>query len=172
MFAHFVVDFLSMLHLFDAYTEHNTNSSPAPWGGKFLSTEKEIRFGIKSEINLFQENQKILIHFCMKQHEDISWIFFGNKKTRQIGWPVGKIDGILSSSVQYFKQLTDGGVISSHQNYVTSYSGNSQKEAMWIHHFVIIFLQLFHAKFKKVENINFVHDSHSLFVHHFNHDKE
>jgi hypothetical protein len=71
-----------MLLLFDAYTEHNANSAPAPWGGKFLSTEKEVRFGNKSESNLFQENQKILIHFCMKQHEDMLWNFFGNKKTR------------------------------------------------------------------------------------------
>ncbi len=96
--------------------------------------------------------------------------FFLNKKTRQIGWPVGKIDGIWSSSVRYFKQLTDGGVISPHQNYVASYSDNKQKEAMWIHHFVI--LQLFHAKFKKVENINFIHDNHSLFVCHFSHNEE
>ncbi len=41
---------------------------------------------------------------------------------------------------------------------------------MWIHHFVI--LQLFHAKFKKVQNLNFVHDNHSLFVRHFNQDEE
>jgi hypothetical protein len=56
MFAHFVVVCLSMLLLFDAYTEHNTNSTPAPWRGKFLSTEKEVRFGNKSENNLFLEN--------------------------------------------------------------------------------------------------------------------
>jgi hypothetical protein len=73
-------------------------------------------------------------------------------------------------SVRYFKQLTDDGVISSHQNYVDSYSGDEQKEGMWIHHFVI--LQLFHAKFTKVGNINFVHDNHSLIVCDFNHDKE
>jgi hypothetical protein len=118
-FAHFVIDLLPMLLLFDAYTEHNANSSPAPWGGKFLSTEKEVRFGNKSESDLFQENQKILIFFFMKQCEDISWIFFGNEKTRQIGWPVA-VGKIWSSSGWYFKQLTDGGVISSHQNYVAS----------------------------------------------------
>ncbi len=106
----------------------------------------------------------------MKQHEDISWIFFGNKTIKQIGWLCRKIDGVWSLSLRNFKQLTDGGVLSSHQNYVDSYSGDKQKEAMWIHHFVI--LQLFHAKFKKVEIINFVHDTHSLFVCHFNHDKE
>ena len=106
----------------------------------------------------------------MKQHEDISWIFFGNKTIKQIGWLCRKIDGVWSLSLRNFKQLTDGGVLSSHQNYVDSYSGDKQKEAMCIHHFVI--LQLFHAKFKKVGNINFIHNNHSLFVRHFNHDKE
>jgi hypothetical protein len=106
----------------------------------------------------------------MKQCEDICWIFFGNKMRTQIGWPCRKIDGMWSLSVRYFKQLTNGDVISSHQNYVTSYSGDKQKEAMWIHHFVI--LQLFHAKFKKVQKNIFVHDNHSLFVCHFNHNED
>jgi hypothetical protein len=80
----------------------------------------------------------------MKQHADISWKLFGNKTKIQIGWSSKKIDGIWSSSVRYVKQLTHGGVISSHQNYVDNYSVDKQKEAMWIHHFVI--LQLFHAQ--------------------------
>jgi hypothetical protein len=119
---------------------------------------------------MFQENQKILIHFCMNQGEDVAWIFFGNRTRSQIGWPCKKIDGIWSSSVGYVKQFTDGGVISSHQNYVDSESGEKRKEIMWIHHFVI--LQLFHPKYQKVQNINFVHDNHSLFVHHFYHDED
>jgi hypothetical protein len=170
MFAQNVIDYLSMVLLFDAYTEHNANTSPAPWGGKYLSTEREVRFGNKSEKDLFQENQNILIHFCMKQYADISWKLFGKKTKNQIGWPSKKNDGIWSSSVWYFKQMTDGGVISSHKNYVDSNSGDKQKEAIWIHHFLI--LQLFHAKFKKVGNIDFVHDNLSLFVCHFNHDEE
>jgi hypothetical protein len=97
---------------------------------------------------MFQENQKVLIHFCMNQREDISWNCFGNKARNKIGWPCKKIDGIWSSSVQYFKQSTDGGIISSHQYYVDSYSGEKYKETMWIHHFVI--LQLFHPKYQKV----------------------
>jgi hypothetical protein len=52
-----------MVLLFDAYTVHNANTAPAPWGGKFLSTDKEVRFGNKSESDMFQENQKNLIHF-------------------------------------------------------------------------------------------------------------
>jgi hypothetical protein len=93
-FAQFVIDYLSLVLLFDAYTDHNANTSPAPWGGKYLSTEKEVRFGNKSGSDMFQENQKILIHFCMKQHQDVSWNFFGNKTRTQIGWPCKKIDGI------------------------------------------------------------------------------
>jgi hypothetical protein len=71
-FAQFVIDFMSMMLLFDAYTEHNTNTSPAPWGGKYLSTEKEVRFRNKSESDPCQENQNILNNFCMKQRADIS----------------------------------------------------------------------------------------------------
>ena len=71
-FAEFVKDFLSMVFLFDAYTEHNANTSLDRWEDKYLSTEKEVRFGNKSVSDLFQEFQKILIHFCMKQCEDIS----------------------------------------------------------------------------------------------------
>jgi hypothetical protein len=57
-FAQFVIDYLSMVLFFDAYTEHNATTSPAPWGGKFLSTEKEVRFGNKSESDMFQEIKK------------------------------------------------------------------------------------------------------------------
>jgi hypothetical protein len=170
MFAQFVIDYLSMVLLFDAYTDHNAYTSPAPWGAKYLSTDKEVKFGNKSESDMFQENQKILIHFCMNQWKDVAWNFFGNRTRSQIGWPCKKIDGIWSSSVQYVKQFTDGGIISSHQNYVDSESGEKRKEAMWIQCFVI--LRIFHPKYQKVRNINFVHDNHSLFVCHFYHDED
>jgi hypothetical protein len=164
-FARFVVDILSMLLLLNAYTEHNANTSPAPWANRFLSTEKEQRFGDKSETDLFLKNQKLLIHFCMKKREDVTYMFFGNSKTKQIGWPVGKLDAIWSSSVRFFKQLSQGGVMSSYHNYVATYSGKKRQEAMWIHHFVI--LQLFHVKFRKLEDITFLHDNHSLLVCNF-----
>ncbi len=105
----------------------------------------------------------------MNQREDIVWIFFGNKTSNQIGWPCKKNDGTWTSRVRYVKQFTDGSITSSHQNYVDSYSGEKHKEAMWIHHFVI--LKLFHPKYKTVQKIHFVHDNHSLFVYHFNHDE-
>ncbi len=127
LFAQFIIDYLSLVLLFDAYTDHNANSSHIPWGGKYLSTDKEVNFGHKSESDMFQENPKILIHFCMKQREDIAWKFLGNKTSNQIGWPCKKIDGIWTSSVRYVKQFTDGGIIPSHQNYVDSYSGEKRK---------------------------------------------
>jgi hypothetical protein len=172
MFAQFVIGSLSMVLLFDAYTDHNAITSPAPRGGKYLSTDKEVKFGNKSESDIFQENQNVLIHFCMNQHEDIAWKFFGNKTRNQIGWPCKKIDiRVWSSSVQYVKQFTtDSGIISSHQHYVDSYSRDKGKEAMWIHYFVI--LQLFHPKYQKVQEIHFVHDIHSLIVCHFNHNED
>jgi hypothetical protein len=74
----------------------------------------------------------------MNQREGVAWIFFGNRIRSQIGWPCKNIDGIKLSSVRYVKQFTDGGIISSHQNYVDSESGEKRKEAMWIHHFVIL----------------------------------
>ncbi len=47
-FACFVIDFLSMLLLFDAYSDHNANASPAPWAGSNFSM---------SEQEMIQENQ-------------------------------------------------------------------------------------------------------------------
>jgi hypothetical protein len=63
-FAQFVIDYLSMVLLFAAYTEHNTKTSPAPWGDKYLSTDKAVRFGKKSESDMFQENQKYWLIFA------------------------------------------------------------------------------------------------------------
>jgi hypothetical protein len=48
-FACFVVDFLSMLLLFDACIDHNANAAPAPWASRFLSTIKEDRHDDKSK---------------------------------------------------------------------------------------------------------------------------
>ena len=44
MLAQFVIDYLSMVLSIDAYTDHSVQASPAPWGGKYLSTDKEVKF--------------------------------------------------------------------------------------------------------------------------------
>jgi hypothetical protein len=67
-FAQFVIDYLYMVLLFDAYTYQNANYSPAPWGGKYLSTDKEVKFENKSESDMFQENQKSTDSFL---HESV-----------------------------------------------------------------------------------------------------
>ena len=135
--------------------------------GTNIFTKKEQSFGDKSESDLFVENQNILIHFCMKQREDVSYILGGNTKTKKIGWLFENWtqSGIWFSSARFFKQLSQGGDMSSYHNYVATYSGKKQQEAIWIHHFVI--LQLFHAKFREWDNITFLHDNHSLFFCHF-----
>ena len=157
-----------MLILFDSYSKHNTNVSPAPWGDKCLSTDKQVDLGNKSECNLFIDNQRILIQFCINQRDDIPWIFFGNKKAGQISWAPRKIAAIWTSNVCFVKQFTDGGVSTSHKNQCDSNSGEKRKECMWIHHFVI--LQLFYPKFRNCGDVNFLQDNHSMFVCCFNSD--
>jgi hypothetical protein len=47
-----------MVLLFDAYTDHNANTSPTPWGAKYLSTDKKVKFGNKSESDCFKKTKK------------------------------------------------------------------------------------------------------------------
>jgi hypothetical protein len=157
-----VIDFIAMSLLFDCCSKHNTNVSPAPWGGRCLSTDKQVELGNKSECGLFIDNQRILIEYYMLQREDIAWKLFGNKKVGQIGWAPGKLDSIWTSSICFVKQFYDGGVSSSHS------SGENHNECMWIHHFVT--LQLFHPKFRNCDDVNFLHENYSMFVCRFNSD--
>jgi hypothetical protein len=83
-----------MVLLFGAYTDHNAQESPAPWGGKYLSTDNKVMFGNRSESDMIHENQKILIHFFMKQHPDISPIVFGNK-------PEIRLVGLVRKLMEY-----------------------------------------------------------------------
>ncbi len=46
-FAKFVVDFIAMLLLFDAFIYHNAQAAPAPWTGRQLSIEEQ---------NVFRQN--------------------------------------------------------------------------------------------------------------------
>jgi hypothetical protein len=60
-----------MLLLFDAYSDLNANTSPTPWGGKYLSTDKEVRcLETSQKVICFKKLKKNMIHFCMKQHPD------------------------------------------------------------------------------------------------------
>jgi hypothetical protein len=161
-FARFVIDFLSMLLLFDTYTDHNVNASPAPWVGRNFSM---------SEREMIQENQLVLIKFCLKQNEVMVWKFFGNnnKKNCQLGWQVGECDTLWTSSVRYVSKFKSG-ISSLYKDYQDMYKGDKRKESMWIHHFVI--LQLFHPKFLKIESAEILHDNHSSFVRQFTTGKQ
>jgi hypothetical protein len=76
-FAHFVIDFLSMLLLFDAYSDHNANAAPIPWASRNFSM---------SEQEMIQVNQLVLIKFCLKQNEDMAWNFLAPTTRRVVNW--------------------------------------------------------------------------------------
>ena len=49
-FAKFVVDFIAMSLLFDAFIHHNTQAAPAPWAGRHLSIKEK---NCSNKIKLF-----------------------------------------------------------------------------------------------------------------------
>ncbi len=75
-FAKFVVDFLAISLLFDSFLYHNAQAAPAPWAGRHLSMDKQ---------HLFQQNQIVLIKFCLQQIEDVAWKLFGKREFGTVG---------------------------------------------------------------------------------------
>jgi hypothetical protein len=78
-FAKFVVDFIAMPLLFDAFIYHNAQTAPAPWAGRHLSIKEQ---------KLFQQNQIVLVKFCLRQNEDQAWKLFGKREFGSVGWRV------------------------------------------------------------------------------------
>ncbi len=72
-------------------SEHNANASPAPWAGRNLSTIKEDRHDNKREQEILQENQTVLIMFCIKQREDIAWIFLATRRPVNLDGRLGNL---------------------------------------------------------------------------------
>jgi hypothetical protein len=134
-FAKFVIDFLAMLLLFDFFLYHNAQAAPAPWAGMHLSMDEQ---------RLFQQNQIVLIKFCLQQNEGVAWKLFSKREFGTVGWNVSNLDSLWVKIVLYVHQLK-AGVCSSYKDYPATYNGEKRKEMMWVHHFVI--LQLFHPKF-------------------------
>jgi hypothetical protein len=97
-FAKFVVDFLAMLLLF-GFFYHNAQAAPAPWAGRHLSMDEQ---------RLFQQNQIVLIKFCLQQNEDVAWKLFGKSEFGTVGWNVSNLDSLWGKSVQYVHQLKAG----------------------------------------------------------------
>ncbi len=158
-FAKFVIDFIAMLLLFDAFIYHNTQAAPAPWAGRHQSIEEQ---------NLFQKIQIVLVKFCLHQNEDQAWKLFGKREFGTVGWTVSNLDSLWGSSVLYFCQFK-AGVSSYYKDYQATYKGEKCKELMWIHHFVI--LQLFHPKFCMEKDIRFEHKNSGLFLCQFTFDE-
>jgi hypothetical protein len=148
---------LSTFLLFNAYTDHNSQASPTPWSGKQLGKDPELQYGNKSQSQLYQENQCILVHYCMTVNRDVSTKFFGNGT----GWSVDKLDPIWASSLRYYKQLSGYGIVSSFPSSHVNENGK-RVEGMWIHHFVI--LQMFHRRFLEHDNPIFKNENYTSFV--------
>ena len=151
-FAKFVIDFLAMSLLFDSFLYHNAQAAPAPWAGRHLTMDEQ---------RLFQQNQTVLIKFCLQQNEDVAWKLFGKREFGTVGWNVSNLDSLWGKSVRYVRQLK-AGVCSSYKDYLDTYKGEKRKEMMWIHHFVI--LQLFHPKFCNEKDVRFEHDDNTMFL--------
>ncbi len=151
-FAKFVVDFLAMLLLFDSFLYHTAQDAPTPWAGRHLSMDEQC---------LFQQNQIVLIKFCLQQNEDVAWKLFGKREIRTVGWNVSNLDSLWGKSVWYVCQ-SKAGVCSSYKDYPATYKGEKRKEMMWIHHFVI--LQLFHPKYRNEKDVCFQHEDSTMFL--------
>ncbi len=90
-FAKFVVDFIAMSLLFDAFIYHNAQAAPAPWAGRHLVPIEEQ--------NLFQQNQIVLVKFCLCQNEDQAWKLFGKREFGTVGWTVSNLDSLWGCGV-------------------------------------------------------------------------
>ena len=82
-FAKFVIDFIAMSLLFDAFIYYNAQAAPAPWAGRHLSIKEQ---------NLFKQNQIVLVKFCLCQNEDQAWKLFGAREFGTVGWTVSNLD--------------------------------------------------------------------------------
>ncbi len=84
-FAKFVVYFIAMLLLLDAFIYHNAQAPPAPWAGRHLSIKEQ---------KLFQQNQIALVKFGLHQNEDQAWKLFGKREFGTVGWTVSNLDSL------------------------------------------------------------------------------
>ncbi len=167
MFAWFVIDFLSMLILFDTFIDHRLLVAPMPFTDVALSA-------IQSE--MFLHNKNILIKFCLKHGNSNVSDYFVNKKTEDIklGKNTNDMNQLWGTSTKYYCQLKNG-IVSSFQSYKDSYTRDKKKQKLWIHHFVI--LQLFHPLFRfyngddSHEKIVFLNENHNKFVAKINDDQ-
>ena len=160
MFAWFVIDFLSMLILFDTFIDHRSLVAPMPFTDVALTDNPS---------KMFLHNKNILIKFCLEHGNSMVRDYFVNKKTGDIntGKNINDLNKLWGTSTKYHRQL-QAGIVSSFQSYKDSYTGDKKVQKLWIHHFVI--LQLFHPLFRfypgedNNEAIVFLNENHKQFV--------
>jgi hypothetical protein len=156
MFAWFVIDYLSMCILFDAFIEHCSLVAPMPYKNVPMSVE---------HISMILCNKQILIKFCLGQGNSWAEKYFVNEKTSHVGRGCLDLDKLWSTSTKFYRQL-NAGIVSSFESYKDSYIGDKKEQKLWIHHFVI--LQLFHSLFRfypeDYSEIPFTDSNHNLFV--------
>jgi hypothetical protein len=168
MFAWFVIDFLSMLILFDTFIDHRSLVAPMPFTGIPLTANQS---------KMFLHNKNILIKFCLEHgNSNVVSDYFVIKKTGEIklGKNTNDMNQLWGTSTKYHRQLKNG-IVSSFDSYKDSYTGDTKKQKLWIHHFVI--LQLFHPLFRFYngedahEKIVFLNENHYKFVAKMNDDQ-
>ena len=166
MFARFVIDFLSILILFDTFIDHRSLVAPMPFTNVALTAE---------ESKMFLHNKKILIKFCLEDGYSRVSNYFVNEKTGDVktGSVTNQMNKLWGTSTKYYHQL-QAGIVSSFESYKDSYPGDKKVQKVWIHHFVI--LQLFHPLFRFYpgednEAIVFFNNNHNLFVAKMNDDQ-
>ncbi len=135
MFAWFVIDFLSMLILFDTFIDHCSLLAPMPFKNVSLTVEQS---------DMLVHNQKIQIKFCLGNGCSRVDKYFVNENTGDVGTGCLNMDKLWSTSTKYYHQL-NADILSLFESYKESYIGEKKKQKLLIHHFVI--LQLFHPLF-------------------------
>jgi hypothetical protein len=141
MFAWFVIDFLSMLLLFDIFVNHRSLMAPAPYGHKDLTDQEQ---------EVLKHNQKILINFCFSQLPMNVQKYFMNARTGDIGQGCVNLDSLWATSTKVLCQSKTG-IVSLFESYKATYTNIKKEQPLWIHHFAI--LQFFHGKTCKTPHI-------------------
>jgi hypothetical protein len=122
MFAWFVIDFLSMLTLFDTFIDHRLLVAPMSFTDVALTA-------IQSE--MFLHNKKILIKFCLEYGNSTVSNYFVNEKTGDVktGSVTNNVNKIWGTSTKYHRQL-QANIVSSFESHKDSYTGDKKVQTL------------------------------------------
>ena len=99
MFTWFVINFLSMLILFDTFIDHRSLLAPMPFKNVSLTAKQS---------DMLVHNQKIRIKFCLGDGCSRVDKYFVNEKTGDVGTGCLNMDKLWSTSTKYYHQLNTG----------------------------------------------------------------